>query len=58
MEKLRACIVGIGFVGGAHIEALRRIGNVEISAVCTRENAQQTADAYGIPRGYEDKQHR
>lgn len=56
MEKLRACIVGIGFVGGAHIEALRRIGNVEISAVCTRENAQQTADAYGIPRGYEDYQ--
>ena len=54
MKRLRACIVGIGFVGAAHIEALRRIGTVDICAVCTRENAQETAEAFGILHGYED----
>ena len=54
MDRLRTCIVGIGFVGAAHIEALRRIGNVEVCAVCTRQGAQKAADAHGVPRGYEN----
>lgn len=34
MKKYRAGIVGLGFIGGAHVDALRRLGNVEIAAVC------------------------
>ena len=54
MKKLRACIVGVGFVGAAHIEALRRIGNVEIVAVCDKPDPQKKAEANFIPKGYED----
>lgn len=54
MRKIRACIVGIGFVGAAHIEALRRLGNVEIVAICARGNAQAVADAHFVPKGYEN----
>ena len=54
MKKLRACIVGVGFVGAVHIEALRRLGNVEVAAICTRSHAQDMADAHFIPKGYED----
>ena len=54
MRQYRACIVGGGFVGAAHIEALRRMGNVEISAVCNRHAAQEKADALFVPKGYDD----
>lgn len=54
MKQLRTCIVGVGFVGAAHIEALRRLGNVEIVAVCDQPDAQKKADANFVPRGYED----
>ena len=54
MKQLRACIVGVGFVGAAHIEALRRLGNVVILAVCDKPDAQKKADAHFVPRGYED----
>ena len=30
MKKFRACVIGVGFIGAAHIEALRRLGNVEV----------------------------
>lgn len=55
-KQLRACIVGVGFVGAAHIEALRRLGNVDITAVCDKPDAQKKADANFVPRGYEDYQ--
>jgi len=54
MKQLRTCIVGVGFVGAAHIEALRRLGNVEIVAICDQPGAQKKADANFVPRGYED----
>ena len=54
MKQLRACIVGVGFVGVAHIEALRRLGSVEILAISDKPNAQQKAEANFVPRGYDD----
>ena len=33
MKKIRAGVVGVGFIGAAHIEALRRIGNIEVAAI-------------------------
>ena len=54
MEQFRACIVGGGFVGAAHIEALRRLGNVEIAAVCNRHDPQAKAEALFVPKGYAD----
>jgi len=33
MQRLRAAVLGTGFVGRAHIEGIRRLGNVEVYAI-------------------------
>lgn len=53
MKRFRTCVIGIGFIGAAHIEALRRLGNVDIVAVADMNGAAK-ADAFCIPKGYDD----
>src|ERR1700722_333367 len=50
MKKLKAAIFGIGFMGRVHTEALRRLGNVEVTGVCvkTAEAARKFADGLNI----------
>ena len=36
MTKIKAGIIGTGFIGPAHVEALRRLGFVEVAAVAER----------------------
>lgn len=47
-------VIGTGFIGPAHIEALRRTGMVEVVALCdvSDEIAQAKAAALNIPHGY------
>ena len=54
MNKIKVGVVGTGFIGPAHIEALRRLPNVEVAALCevTAELAKEKADALGIARSY------
>ena len=54
MTKIKVGIVGTGFIGPAHIEALRRLPNVEVAALCevTIELAEAKAKQLGIPRWY------
>jgi predicted dehydrogenase len=54
MEKIKVAVVGTGFIGPAHIEALRRLPNVEVAALCeaTLELAQAKAAQLGIARAY------
>lgn len=49
-------IIGTGFIGTAHIEALRRLGNVNIIAVCnsSQDIAEQHAAELYIPHAYSD----
>ena len=56
MTKIKAGIIGTGFIGPAHVEALRRLGNVEVAAVAERdaELAQAKADQLSIPKAYGD----
>jgi len=53
---IRAGVIGTGFIGPAHIEALRRLGNVEVVALA--ESSQAYADAKAralhVPRAYGD----
>lgn len=53
-ETLNVGIIGIGFVGAAHVDAVRRIPGAEIVAVAssTPERAHRHAAALGIPRAY------
>ena len=34
MKKIKVAVVGTGFIGPAHIEALRRLPNVEVLGLC------------------------
>jgi predicted dehydrogenase len=56
MKTIKTGIIGTGFIGPAHVEALRRLGNVEVVAVA--ENGQKLADAkaaaMSIPKAYGD----
>lgn len=47
-------IVGSGFIGPAHIEALRRLGFVQVVALCdgTLDQAQDKARALNVPHAY------
>jgi len=51
----RACVVGAGFIGPAHVEALRRNG-VEVTgiAAATRAEAEEKAVSLNLPRAYPD----
>ncbi len=53
-ERIAAGIIGTGFIGPAHVEAARRLGNIEILAVAeaNEELAQQKAAEMSIPRSY------
>lgn len=56
MEKVKAGLIGTGFIGPLHVEALRRLGWIEVAAVA--EVNQEVADAkarqLSIPKAYGD----
>jgi predicted dehydrogenase len=47
-------LVGPGFVGAHHIDAVRRLGFVDVVAVAasSEESARRKADALGVPKAY------
>ena len=53
-EKIRVGVIGAGFIGPAHIESLRRLGFVEVTALATSraESAEQKAKALSIPKAF------
>jgi predicted dehydrogenase len=54
LHQLRAGVIGTGFIGPVHIEALKRLG-VQVTAVCgSTNNAKATANQWGIPEVYGD----
>ncbi len=54
MSKIKAGVIGTGFIGPAHIEALRRVGGVQVVAVASNEKdkADKIADDFFIPKSY------
>jgi len=54
LSTIRACLAGAGFAGGIHVEALRRLGNVEVTAIADMDGASQKAAAWYIPHWYTD----
>jgi predicted dehydrogenase len=54
IHQLRAGVIGTGFIGPVHIEALRRLG-VRVAALCdVPERVEAAAAKLGIPRAYGD----
>ncbi len=53
MGKIKAGVIGIGFIGIAHIEALRRLNNVEVIAIAEdSDGADEKAKKLGVPKLY------
>jgi predicted dehydrogenase len=54
MRRIGMGLVGPGFVGAHHIDAVRRLGFVDVVAVAAGSDAsaKKKADALGIPRAY------
>jgi len=53
-QTIKAAIVGTGFIGPAHLEALRRIPYVEVTALVevNQQLADEKAKMLGIPNAY------
>ncbi|CAN7439117.1 Gfo/Idh/MocA family protein [Paenibacillus sp. LjRoot56] len=56
MRKITVGIIGTGFIGPAHIEAIRRLGFVEVVAIAESNlaSAEKKAQRLGIPKAYGD----
>jgi len=56
MTTIKAGVIGAGFIGVAHVEALRRLGNVEVVAVAgsSLASAQRKAQDLHVPQAYGD----
>ena len=54
MNRIKAGIIGTGFIGPVHLEALRRLG-VPVTALCDLPQRVKTAaEKYGIPEAFAD----
>ena len=55
MKKLNAAIIGLGYIGESHIEAIHRIGLCNLLGVydANVEAAKAKAEYYGIPKCYD-----
>ncbi|HIC94381.1 MAG TPA: Gfo/Idh/MocA family oxidoreductase [Anaerolineae bacterium] len=56
MASIKAGVIGLGFIAPAHVEALRRLGDVEVVAVAGARHgtAEAKAAQLGVPRAYAD----
>jgi predicted dehydrogenase len=52
MKTIKVGVAGLGFIGPAHIEALRRIPGIEVVAISetSEELAKSKAEQLGIPK--------
>jgi predicted dehydrogenase len=56
MEKIKVGIIGTGFIGPTHIEAIRRLGFVEVVGLAetSQTAAEKKAAELGIPKAFGD----
>ncbi|HEY3853442.1 MAG TPA: Gfo/Idh/MocA family oxidoreductase [Verrucomicrobiae bacterium] len=56
MRKIRCGIIGFGFVGPHHLDAIRRLGFVEVTTICTQhaEQAAEKARQHNVPKSCGD----
>ena len=55
MQNIKAAVVGAGFIGPVHVEALRRLG-VTITGIlgCDQAESNSAQQALGLPKAYRD----
>src|SRR5688500_6105339 len=54
LANLRAGLIGTGFIGPVHLEAIKRTG-AQVTAICgSTKSAKALADQWGVPEVYGD----
>src|SRR5512146_63321 len=55
MKSIKTAVIGTGFIGPAHLEALRRVGGVEVVALASieTEKARMLGERFSIPKVYD-----
>jgi len=55
MKRIRTAVIGTGFIGPAHLEALQRIGGIQVVALASieKEKARTLGTRFAIPKVYE-----
>ncbi|MGD0367610.1 MAG: Gfo/Idh/MocA family oxidoreductase [Acidobacteriaceae bacterium] len=55
-RRIRTAVLGTGFMGRVHLEALRRVENVDVAAIAGRNPAaaEKLGSAFGVPRADAD----
>ena len=58
MKELQVGIIGTGYIGPAHIEAVRRLGDIQVVALAEANQglAEEKAEKLGIAKAYSDYQ--
>lgn len=58
MKRIKTAVIGSGFMGSAHIEALQRIGGVDVIAIASDDetSANELQSKYDIQKYYKDWQ--
>jgi predicted dehydrogenase len=56
LKRLKTAVIGTGFMGRVHLEALRRVEGVDVAAVAGRElaPAERLGAGFGVPAAYGD----
>lgn len=54
MKTYKVGVAGLGFIGAAHIDALRRVENVEVIALADVIGVEEKARQLNIPNAYSD----
>jgi predicted dehydrogenase len=56
MSRIRVGVIGVGFIGPAHVEALRRLPGIEVAAIAGSSNdeAEAKAESLGVPHAFGD----
>jgi len=54
MDKIRCGVIGLGWFGEHHVDALKELPMAEVIAVCTRrpDRVKEVAEKYGVPKAY------
>jgi predicted dehydrogenase len=55
VKRLKTAVIGTGFMGRVHLEALRRVEHVDVIAVVGRQMgpAEKLAEGYGVPQAFD-----
>ena len=54
MDRIKVGVIGVGFIGAAHVEALKRIPGVDVVAIIDSYNVASKAETLDVPRYFED----